>query len=160
MPDGGAERVAVCLPPPHDGLPFCDRSLTVHERVLDLIARVNDSDKANLLTARGLGGGGSHMQRLPALGVPAYYWGNNCLHSLGGGRCVVDSHGVLRCPTNFPSGPSFGAMFDRALIKAMATTIGIETRAMLALGDNATESWARPSLDCWGPVVNLNRDPR
>ena len=64
----------------------------MHDRVLDLVKRVNDSDKPNLLTARGLGGGGSKMQSLPALGVPAYYWGTNCLHSLNGGQCVVDSN--------------------------------------------------------------------
>lgn len=100
------------------------------------------------------------MQSLPALGVPAYYWGTNCLHSLNGGKCVNDSKGTERCPTNFPSGPSFGAMFDRDLIKKMANVIGVELRAMLALGDNGTESWALPSIDCWGPVINLNRDPR
>ena len=45
------------------------------------------------------------------------------------------------------------------LIKKMANVIGVELRAMLVLGDNGTESWAHPSIDCWGPVVNLNRDP-
>lgn len=148
-----------CLPP-HDKLPFCDSSLSVHERVLDLVSRVNDSDKPNLLTARGKGGGGTHMQSIPALGVPAYYWGTNCLHSLNGGQCVQDSQGQTRCPTNFPSGPSFGATFDRDLIKKMANKVGVELRAMLALGDNANNSWAHPSIDCWGPVINLNRDPR
>ena len=32
--------------------------------------------------------------------------------------------------------------------------IGVELRAMFVLGDNQN------SIDCWGPVVNLNRDPR
>eukprot|EP01047_Picozoa_sp_COSAG01_P127518 COSAG01_NODE_56788_length_316_cov_0.728111_1_plen_104_part_11 len=104
------------------------------------------------------------MQSLPALGLAAYYWGTNCLHSLNGGECIIDSKGVGRCPTNFPSGrefppsrlllyvpscprtllrllllaaaASFGAMFDRDLIKKMANVIGVELRAMLALGDN------------------------
>ena len=86
-----------CLPP-HDTLPFCDRTLSVHERVLDLVGRINATDKPNLMTARGKGGNGQHMQSLPALGVPAYYWGTNCLHSLNGGQCVVDSHNKTRCP--------------------------------------------------------------
>ena len=38
--------------------------------------------------------------------------------------------------TNFPSGPSFGATFDRDLIRSMANKVGVELRAMLALGDN------------------------
>ena len=58
------------------------------------------------------------------------------------------------CPTNFPSGPSFGATFDRNLIRQMASVIGVELRAMFASGQG------QPSLDCWGPVINLNRDPR
>ena len=97
------------------------------------------------------------MQSIPALGVPAYYWGTNCLHSLNGGQCVQDSKNQTRCPTNFPSGPSFGATFDRELIQKMANKVGVELRAMLALGDNADNNWAHPSIDCWGPVINLNR---
>eukprot|EP00936_MAST-01D_sp_MAST-1D-sp1_P000981 g981.t1 len=75
---------------------------------------------------------------------------------MNGGECVVDSKNVSRCPTNFPSGPSFGATFDRALVRDMANVVGTELRAMFALqlGKNYM------SLDCWGPVVNLNRDPR
>ena len=56
--------------------------------------------------------------------------------------------------TNFPSGPSFGATFDRDLIRSMANKVGVELRAMLALGDNKDNSWAHPSIDCWGPVVS------
>eukprot|EP00041_Stephanoeca_diplocostata_P008138 m.117691 g.117691 ORF g.117691 m.117691 type:complete len:917 (+) comp17191_c0_seq1:436-3186(+) len=140
--------------PPMDNFPFCDVTKSVKDRVLDLVGRIPDADKANLLTARGLGGDGQHMQALPTLGVPAYYWGTNCLHSLNGGSCVRNSNNETRCPTNFPSGPSFGATFDRDLIRDMAGVIGQELRAMFHLrkGHN--------SLDCWGPVINLNRDPR
>lgn len=63
-------------------LPFCDASLPMEQRVADLVKRINVEDKANLLTARGHGGDGSHLQALPELGVPPYYWGTNCLHSL------------------------------------------------------------------------------
>jgi hypothetical protein len=48
--------------------------LSVKDRVKDLISRITDADKPNLLTARGKGGNGQHMQALPELGVPAYYW--------------------------------------------------------------------------------------
>lgn len=132
-----------CLPP-HDTFSFCDLSLSVHDRVWDLIRRINDSDKANLLTARGRGGDGQAMQALPSLGVPAYYWGTNCLHSLNGGdgisSCVKDSQNRTRCPTNFPSGPSFGAMFDRDLIADMANVVGQELRAMVILRANFQNS--------------------
>ena len=94
--------------PPHHTFPFCDTALSVPDRIRDLVARINDTDKPGLLTARGL-------QALPALGVPAYYWGTNCVHSISDlASCVVDSSNVTRCPTNFPSGPSFAATFDGA----------------------------------------------
>ena len=81
--------------PPHDTYPFCNRSLPVSERVADLVARVPDEDKPNLLTARGRGGNGQHMQSIDSLGVPAYYWGTNCLHSLNAGTPRGDrSHRV------------------------------------------------------------------
>jgi beta-glucosidase-like glycosyl hydrolase len=67
---------------------------------------------------------------------------------------VVDSKNKTRCPINFPSGPSFGATFNRGLIREMAHAIGTELRATFILRLD------HPSLDCWGPVINLNRDPR
>ena len=56
-----------------DHFPFCDISLPVEQRVADLVARINDTDKPNLLTARGLGGHGDKMQAIPELGVPGAY---------------------------------------------------------------------------------------
>jgi hypothetical protein len=66
---GHVENPFACIAP-HNTFPFCDTTLSVEDRVWDLVNRINDSDKANLLTARGKGGGGSSMQALPALGVP------------------------------------------------------------------------------------------
>ena len=70
-------------------------------------------------------------------------------------NCTVDG----RCSVSFPSGPSQAATFDSALIQQMANVVGIETRS----GWN--ENWVDDGmngagLDCWGPVLNVNRDPR
>ena len=71
------------------------------DRIHDLIGRINDTDKPGLLTARG-------NQALPYLGVPPYYWGTNCVHSISDiASCVQDSRNATRCATNFPSGPNF-----------------------------------------------------
>jgi len=48
--------------PPHDHYPFCDSNLSVSSRVKDLISRIPDSIKPNLLTARGQGGSGKYIQ--------------------------------------------------------------------------------------------------
>merc|ERR1719469_1354274 len=43
------------------------------------------------------------------------------------------------------------------MIQEMGNAIGKELRAMFALRSSKEKS---NSLDCWGPVINLNRDPR
>jgi hypothetical protein len=91
--------------PPNDHFKFCDTSLPVAQRVSALLKHIPDATKPNLLTARG----GHGLQNYSEIGVPAYYWGTNCLHSVGAG-CING-----RCPTNFPSGPSMAAPFDRSV---------------------------------------------
>ena len=56
-------------------------SLPLDERVDDLIGRLSDSDIPHWLTARE-GGGGSPGPgpAAPAIGVPEYDWGVNCIH--------------------------------------------------------------------------------
>ena len=65
--------IAACRPP-HDKYPFCDTTLSTDARIKDLVGRIHDEDKPNLLTARG-----RHMdhgrQALPYIGVPSFYWG-------------------------------------------------------------------------------------
>ena len=147
--------VTACVPGKgFDHFPFCNTSLSIDQRVTDLIGRIDDTDKPNLLTARG------HLknrgrQALPKLGVPSYYWGSNCIHSSMFSNCTADG----KCSTSFPSGPSMAATFDRALMRSMAAVIGRETRAGFNAG-NWTDNGANGAgLDCWGPVLNMNRDP-
>ena len=92
--------VPACTPP-HDKYKFCDTALPTADRVDALMAHVPDAVKPNLLTARG---GPNGLQNLSGVGVPPYYWGTNCLHSVGAG-CTPGGN----CPTNFPSGPSMAA---------------------------------------------------
>lgn len=93
---------------------------------------------------------GDKMQPLPYLGVPEYYWGTNCLHSV---LNLVNDTGCIgrgKCPVSFPANTGFAATFDRATITAMAGTIGRELRSLY----NARRAYG---LDCWGPVINLVR---
>ena len=171
--------LSACVPGGgHDHYPFCNRSLSIEARVRDLISRIDDKVKPNLLTARGYDGTSSSRQALPELGVPSYYWGQNCIHSSMFSNCTevrpravcfftlpfnssVDltyfQHGG--CSTSFPSGPSWAATFDRELMRKMAVVVGLETRAAFNLKwtDNGHHGLG---LECWGPVLNMNRDPR
>ena len=145
--------IAACRPP-HDKYPFCDTTLSTDARIKDLVGRIHDEDKPNLLTARG-----RHMdhgrQALPYIGVPSYYWGSNCIHSSMFSNCTKAG----RCSTSFPSGPSTAATFDRELVRSLANVVGVETRAGFNLKwvDNGKNG---AGLECWGPVININRDPR
>ena len=137
-----------CQLPGHTHYPFCDTSLTAADRAADLVSRINVTDKPALLTARA-------TRALPALGVPSYYYGTNCLHS-----SITECAGS-RCPTSFPSAPNWQSTFDTDTMEKMAAIVGKELRAAFNLGipDN-THKGADVGLQCWGPVVNLNRDPR
>jgi hypothetical protein len=99
----------------HSHYPFCNTSKSIAERAADLVARIHDADKPGLLTARAL-------QALPYLGVPAYYWGTNCLHS-----AITECAGQ-RCPTSFPAAPNWAATFDVHTMTAMAAVVGKELR--------------------------------
>eukprot|EP00036_Acanthoecidae_sp_10tr_P008588 CAMPEP_0182919026 /NCGR_PEP_ID=MMETSP0105_2-20130417/2424_1 /TAXON_ID=81532 ORGANISM="Acanthoeca-like sp., Strain 10tr" /NCGR_SAMPLE_ID=MMETSP0105_2 /ASSEMBLY_ACC=CAM_ASM_000205 /LENGTH=784 /DNA_ID=CAMNT_0025056151 /DNA_START=43 /DNA_END=2397 /DNA_ORIENTATION=+ len=139
-----------------DHFPFCNTSLPLDDRVRDLVSRIPDEIKPNLLTARGHEHSVASQQDIPELGVPSYYWGQNCLHSSMFSSCTPEG----RCSTSFPSGPSFAATFDRKAMRDMATVIGQETRAGFntkVMLDNGEEG---SGLECWGPVININRDPR
>ena len=71
---GPREGAAACSLPGHTSYAFCNTSLSLEDRVNDLISRIHDEDKPNLLTARG----GPHgMQALDYIGVPQYYWGTS-----------------------------------------------------------------------------------
>ena len=136
-------------------LPFCNTSVPVDDRVRDLISRIKAVDKPNLLTARG------HLKNrgrtaLPELGVPSYYWGANCIHSSMFSNCTTTGG----CSTSFPSGPSWAATFDRDMMRSMASVVGREQRAGFTLGNFTDNGRNGMGLECWGPVLNMNRDPR
>ena len=59
--------------PPHDHYPFCDTTLSIDDRVNDLVSRIDLSDKGPLLTARGWPQG-NISQALQHLGVPGFDW--------------------------------------------------------------------------------------
>jgi hypothetical protein len=135
-------------------LPFCNTSLPIDDRVRDLISRIRTADKPNLLTARG------HLKNrgrtaIPELGVPSYYWGANCIHSSMFSNCTTTG----RCSTSFPSGPSWAATFDREMMRSMASVVGREQRAGFTLGNFTDNGRNGLGLECWGPVINMNRDP-
>ena len=68
-PPGPGLNGTACSQPESRAWPFCDKSLTVEERVADLVARLTLYEIGPQLTAR-------HSPAIPRLGIPAYYWGH------------------------------------------------------------------------------------
>jgi hypothetical protein len=135
-------------------LPYCDSSLDLEARIKDFVGRLNNADKPLLLTAREM----APAQVAGGDTAPSYYWGTNCLQSVENGAHSEMGDDVPRCPsgrcaTHFPSPPNMNAAFNRTLVAAIANTMARELRALFNIG-------AAAGLDCWGPVLNLNRDVR
>lgn len=125
---------------------FCDTSLSLGARVGDLVPRLKSSEMASQLTAR-------ESTSLDRLGIPAYYWGTNALHSFREASCIAGPTGAKVCPTAFPIPTNFGAAFNMSLARAMGASFGYELRALY----NARSVH---SLDTWSPTINIARDPR
>ena len=145
-----------CRPPfsSAEGFRFCDASLSLDERVNDLIARVwNTSSDVipMLLTARNMG-----KSALPLLGVPEYDYGMNAIHGVQS-SCVLDDTGVTRCPTSMMNPVNFGMTWNKSLGNALGVTIGVEGRALWLAGAVEQSPRNHIGLDAWSPNINVCR---
>ena len=144
--------------PPFDALPFCDTTLSLDERVDDLIARVwqtNASVIPWLLTARNDG-----RSALPLLGVPEYDYGLNCIHGVQSSCVLLSDNVTLVCPTSFPNPVNYGSAWNKSLAYEMGRVVGLEARALWLLGAVEEVPKIHIGLDCWSPNINIARDPR
>ena len=125
-------------------LPYQDESLSISQRVEDLLGRLTVDEKIDLLRATS-----------PAnerLGFPKYYHGNEALH------------GVVRPGrfTVFPQAIALASSWDPDLLYKVTTAISDEARARwneLDQGRLQTNQFS-DLLTFWSPTVNMARDPR
>ncbi len=118
--------------------PFEDPSLTVDERVHDLLSRLTTEEKIGFLT--------THNSPVERLGIGEWFFGTECARGL-----------VNREPdhpsTVFPQPIGLAATFDRKLLHEIGRTAAREARAYYNQTKNA-------GLMLWGPTVDLCHDPR
>lgn len=124
--------------------PFQNPSLSVEERVEDLISRLTLSDKVQMMKHQ--------SPAIVRLGVPAYNWWNEALH------------GVARTSekvTVFPQAIGMAATFDTEALEETASMIAEEGRALFNedIREGKTGSIYR-GLTYWTPNINIFRDPR
>jgi len=125
-------------------LPFRDTSLTLEERVKDLIARLTLEEKVQMMK--------HNAPAIPRLGIPAYNWWNEALH------------GVARTPekvTVFPQAIGMAATFDTEALQKMGDITASEGRALFNEALKAGKGIAQyRGLTYWTPNINIFRDPR
>ena len=122
--------------------PFRDTSLSIDDRLEDLINRLSLEEKAMQMVHNSPG--------IDRLGIPEYNWWNEALHGVG-------RSGVA---TVFPQAIGLGATFDEELIHEVATVISDEARAThnTAVKNGYRRQYS--GLTFWTPNINIFRDPR
>ncbi len=122
--------------------PFQNPSLTIDQRVKDLISRMTPEEKISQLM--------NNSPAIDRLGIPQYNWWNECLH------------GVARAgyATVFPQSITIAASWDRNLIYDVASTISDEARAKHHEYIRRGQRDIYQGLTFWSPNINIFRDPR
>lgn len=128
-------------------LPFRDTTLSVAERVDDLLARLTLEEKIAMLH--------QYQPAIPRLGVASFKTGTEALHGVAwttdpnNGGAVVTAEGTV-----FPQAIGLGSTWDADLLERIGTAVGKEARGYHAQDPAA---WG---LNVWAPVVDPLRDPR
>jgi beta-glucosidase len=123
--------------------PYLNPSLSIEQRVQDLISRMTLDEKVSQLWYT--------APAIERLGIPAYNWWNEALHGVGrSGRATI-----------FPQSIGLGATWDPELIERVASAIGDEARAKYheAVRRNGYSAQYQ-GLTFWSPNINIFRDPR
>ena len=122
--------------------PFQNGSLTVDERVKDLISRLTLEEKI-----------GQMMNGTPAierLQIPPYDYWNEALHGVGRASAA----------TVFPQAIGLGATFDADLAYRVSSAISDEARALFNATSEKGNYNRYNGLTFWTPNINIFRDPR
>ena len=140
-------------------LPFCNPSLSIADRVFDLVGRLNLTEKYFLMgTMPGTDMCAGVDRGVDRLDIPPI---SNLIECTGAvsSNCYVDSTGTSYCPTVFPAPLSIAASFNRTLMRLKGTVTGQEARAFNNLAVNRV--YGNPvDLLAFGPDINLIVDPR
>jgi len=122
--------------------PFQNPSLSVAERVNDLVSRMTLQEKADQLLYT--------APAIPRLGVPSYNWWNEALH------------GVARAgyATVFPQSITTANSWDEGLLFNVANAISDEARAKYHEFQRRGKTGIYQGLTFWSPNINIFRDPR
>ncbi|MEN8191678.1 MAG: glycoside hydrolase family 3 C-terminal domain-containing protein [Bacteroidota bacterium] len=112
--------IAACAEKPQN--PFNNPSLSVNERVDDLLTHLTLEEKAGFMSGETMW----YLQEIPRLGIPKLQV-TDCGHGV---TVILDENDDYSgCATSFPTAVGQAASWDRALIRKMGGALGRETRA-------------------------------
>ncbi|KAL3698742.1 hypothetical protein R1sor_012818 [Riccia sorocarpa] len=124
-------------------LPFCNTTLPIWVRTLDLVSQLTLAEKIGQLV--------NTAPAIPRLGIPSHEWWNEALHGLAYSPGVTFT-GPAYAATSFPQPILTAASFNTTLWTLIGQAISTEARAMYNLGQS--------HLTFWAPNINIFRDPR
>ena len=125
-----------------NSFPFRNTTLSLEERVNDLVSRMTLQEKADQLLYT--------APAIPRLGIRAYTWWNEALH------------GVARAgyATVFPQSITIANSWDETLMLSVANAISDEARAKYHEFQRRGKTGIYQGLTFWSPNINIFRDPR
>ena len=128
--------------------PFQDTTLSIDERVEDLLSRLTLDEKLNMMQHRN--------PAIPSLGLPAYSWWNEALHGVGrNGQATV-----------WPMPIALAATFDPGAVQRVFEEVALEAceKYHQARKTLTSRSLRKPTdytgLTFFTPSINIFRDPR
>ncbi|MFI1772805.1 glycoside hydrolase family 3 C-terminal domain-containing protein [Thalassobellus citreus] len=126
----------------NDTLAFYNTSLSIDERVQDLISRLTLEEKIEQMM--------NGTPEIKRLNIPAYDYWNEALHGVGR-SCAA---------TVFPQAIGLGATFDADLAFRVSSAISDEARAIYNATNKKGYHNRYNGLTFWTPNINIFRDPR
>ena len=143
-----AALCAACGPKTTYKYPFQDPSLSMEERIGNLLSLLTPEEKIGLLMNKSIS--------VDSLGIPAYNWWSEACHGIR-----ADGYTV------YPQTIGIAAAFDPEQVYEIYSTVSDEARANWNrsqrewnVDDQARYYPGNPELSFWCPNINIFRDPR
>jgi beta-glucosidase-like glycosyl hydrolase len=139
-------------------LPYCDMSLSIDERLEDLLSHLTLDEKVDMIGADPTQDVCmTHTMNVSRIGLPDYYWLVETNTAVGS-ACIAEN----KCATEFSGPLSIAASFNRSSWFLKGSVFGTEQRALMNVHGERfhTHSGRHIGLTAFGPNINQQRDPR
>jgi hypothetical protein len=126
---------------PHPELKYCDASLSLTERISDMMSHMTPVDKLKTLGQTTSGNAPNSSSSLWPRG--GYHFWTEALH----GVCTGCTGGT--CATQFPAPSGLATAMNRTLWRAIGSAISTEARALFKYGKISGLGFFAPQLNLW-----------